>query len=112
MKLAIIFLCLCLILQGCGANHCITVGGKYEGVDGNLTYCYSPEKSAAEGKPVLQSSTGDAYLLPASDVAIVSEMLTTSSSGPNALATQGTPCQQITERIKAYRARSNTANVK
>ncbi len=101
--LCMLILSLCLILQGCGANHCITVGGKYEGVDGTLTYCYSPEKSDKEGKTVLTSDQSDAVLLPAADVADIAAILDTSAQ-PSAKSLESlTPCQKICERLRIYR---------
>lgn len=44
-----------LLLAGCGGSHCIKVGGTYQGVAGNVEYCFSEEKSASNKLPTLES---------------------------------------------------------
>lgn len=102
----ILILSLCFVLEGCGASHCITMGGKYAGVDGNLTYCYSPEKSAQEGKPVLTSDKTDAVLLPATDITDIAAILDTSAQPAAKSLESLTPCQKICERLRIYRNQS------
>lgn len=101
-KFFVFLMCLC-ILEGCTASHCIKVSGQYEGIDGNLTYCYSPEKSAKEGNPVLQSSVGDAYLLSEQDVADLAAIASTSPQPVAKTLEAATPCQQLCERLRIFR---------
>jgi hypothetical protein len=56
LTLSILILSICII--GCTGQHCIKVGGSYQGVDGNFEYCWNSEKSNELQKPVLTGSDG------------------------------------------------------
>lgn len=51
---AIILLFTVLSCIGC-SGHCIKVGGSYQGIQGDVEYCFSQEKSDKNGIPTLES---------------------------------------------------------
>ena len=47
-----------MIVIGCAGN-CIKVGGSYQGIEGEITYCFNAEKTASVEMPVMDSSEGE-----------------------------------------------------
>lgn len=62
-------------LVGCSGQHCVTVGGTYDGVTGDVSYCYSADKTAEAGVPVLESEKGEAYLFDFGQVNEIADLL-------------------------------------
>lgn len=50
------------LFVGCNGQHCIKVGGNYEGVNGELEYCFDAGKTQEIGSPVVSSSQGKEYV--------------------------------------------------
>lgn len=72
----LIFLIAIVSLPGCGYNHCIKLGGGYNGVEGEIEWCYSPVKSQAEGRPILENEEGEKLVgLTETDVSTVLDMV-------------------------------------
>lgn len=44
-------------MAGCG-QHCVKVGGEYQGVDGEIEYCFSLDKSKEAGLPAFEGDNG------------------------------------------------------
>lgn len=62
--LRIILIVMVCIMFGCTSGKtCIKVGGSYEGVDGNIEYCYEPEQSKAIGMPCFTTQQGLGVML-------------------------------------------------
>ncbi len=60
MKFLGIVLVLSLIFVGCSGKHCVKIGGDYEGIQGNIEYCFDAGQSTSEGRPILvNKDTGD-----------------------------------------------------
>lgn len=51
------------VFQGCSGKHCVKIGGEYQGINGDLEYCFDNEKSKEVGVPVAKSESGDSFLL-------------------------------------------------
>ena len=62
MKNIIIICVLVFTFVGCTGQHCIKVGGNYEGVQGELEYCFDAGKTQEIGSPVTASSQGKEYI--------------------------------------------------
>jgi len=41
-----------MVFAGCNGGHCIKVGGTYQGVSGDVEYCFDTGKSEGLGVPV------------------------------------------------------------
>lgn len=53
--LSVLFFTCC----GGGTQHCIAVKGDYQGIGGEVSYCFKPEASKIEGAPVLEELAAD-----------------------------------------------------
>jgi len=67
MKNSMIILICVLILAGCSGKQCIKVGGSYDGIDGNVEYCWDGTASDKAGVPVLKDSKGSESLILSKD---------------------------------------------
>lgn len=112
-RLIILFLLsVVAIMQGCsGINSCISVGGEYEGVQGNVQYCFSPKGSDQMGAPTYEGEKEgeEKVLLPKKDILDIASMIRDSKIG-DALGIKSslsTPCALILEVTKAYRESQN-----
>jgi len=57
-------LILILFATGCSGRQCLKVGGSYDGISGNIEYCYDSKASSQVGVPALVDSQGKtSYLL-------------------------------------------------
>jgi len=63
------------LLCSCAGQHCITIGGEYEGVQGNVEYCFDKEQSKQEGIPTFTNTEGKSYLIPEEDIIAANEVL-------------------------------------
>jgi len=75
----ILFFCLLLIfiagLAGCSGRHCISVGGNYSGIEGNLEYCYDAKSSEVEGVKIFNGNDEKNVLLSENDLEIIIEKI-------------------------------------
>lgn len=62
MKFVIALLLCMFMLLGCAGQHCIKIGGNYDGIDGTIEYCYDAKESQKIGRPILKSETGQRLL--------------------------------------------------
>lgn len=88
-----VLIAITIILPACGgaSRHCISIGGEYDGVQGNVEYCFDKEQSKQEGIPTFTNPDGKSYLIPEEDIVSANEILqkaeavtakTTSSASP------------------------------
>jgi hypothetical protein len=68
---SIIVTVLVLSFIGC-AGQCIKVGGSYQGIQGEVEYCFSQEKSEKNGLPTMEAEGLDKILL---DESILDKLL-------------------------------------
>ena len=59
----IMIIAILALLTACAGNHCIKVGGSYDGVTGELEYCYDETSSKETGITVLSGDSEKAVLL-------------------------------------------------
>jgi len=52
---------LALLVSGCVGQHCIKIGGAYDGVTGNIEYCFDEVKTKELSAPVINSSNGEQF---------------------------------------------------
>lgn len=52
-----------MFFVGCAGQNCFKVGGDYQGINGNIEYCYSPKDSESEKTPTFDSATGKGYIV-------------------------------------------------
>ena len=63
-------------LGGCAGHHCISIGGEYEGVNGNIEYCWDIDKTKKTGIPVLKDNKGkENYIISKDRVQTINNML-------------------------------------
>jgi hypothetical protein len=63
------------ILLGCNGQHCIKIGGNYDGIEGNIEYCFDQKESKEAGRPILISETGRKLLaITESDAAKINKL--------------------------------------
>jgi hypothetical protein len=55
LLLFVVFLC----VVSCGTGSCIKIGGGYQGIEGNVEYCFDGPKSAETGRVVLSDGKTD-----------------------------------------------------
>lgn len=57
MKMSLILI-FAILLFGCGSQHCIKVGGSYEGIQGELEYCFgSSDEMKSLAAPIITSQS-------------------------------------------------------
>jgi len=57
MRLSQITLFFLLVtITGCAGSHCIKLGGNYQGIDGDIEYCFSQEKTEKNGLPTTETN--------------------------------------------------------
>lgn len=61
MKYLLVSVLALSILSGCNAKHCIKIGGTYDGINGNLEYCY--DQQSKEARPVLEAQNGSKLIV-------------------------------------------------
>lgn len=61
--LSIVVIVMCLFLFGCSGKHCIKVGGSYEGIQGDLEYCFDYVKSQEAQHPVYSNEKDSVVLI-------------------------------------------------
>lgn len=68
-----------IFLSGCAGTTCVSVGGTYGTVDGNVEYCYDSRTSDSVGRVVFGSPNGNKlYGLTQEDMNTLAGMLSTS----------------------------------
>ncbi len=96
MKILNIFL-FALLLLGCNAKHCIKVGGEYEGIAGNVEYCYDAEESKQIGVPVFEGPKQEEnYLLSEAMIEAINKEL---DEVTTAAASIKKPIERLLERL-------------
>lgn len=55
MKRLLLFMSFFFFFFGCAGNHCISVGGGYGEIEGNIEYCYDSTKSLESGVPTFET---------------------------------------------------------
>lgn len=101
-KLLIILLVLCMFAIGCAGKNCIKIGGEYEGIDGNLEYCWNKKTSEKAERPVLQNKEGEkAVLLTTEDLKLISPLSEESKNeiGIKVLSPQKSKSRAFLERL-------------
>lgn len=66
------------LLLGCagpGGKTCISVGGEYKGVDGNLQYCWDAGKTKENGVPTFDGPKGKSFLLDEGQVKKIADLV-------------------------------------
>lgn len=90
---------LAIALVGCTGQHCIKVGGDYQGGTGSIEYCYNAPQSSETGLPVLDSATGEkSVLVPKSEL----EKLVTAAEKQSKEISSKTQAR-LSDRIKAIK---------
>lgn len=62
LSIIIVLSLLIFVLCSCAGQHCIKIGGNYEGVEGNLEYCFDFKSSEKIDMPVLEGIGGQKLL--------------------------------------------------
>lgn len=60
MRFFILFVTLCTLI-GCNGSHCITLGGTYEKISGDVKYCW--DNTSESKRPILTDENGNAAVL-------------------------------------------------
>lgn len=104
VKNVIVFLLLLIvavIFSGCSGQSCIKVGGEYSGVNGELEYCYSPDKTQQNGAPTLESAQGELYALTAAQIEELNQYFDKAAAvKPTAAPTNETPIRRLLRRLQ------------
>lgn len=95
--LLLAFAALCFPFPSCG-RHCIAIGGEYQGIDGNVEYCFESARSSELGIPVLKSAAGqkELYGFTEDQVNAINELLPPEVS---VKAKEKSPVKKLLERI-------------
>lgn len=56
MKFLFLSLFVIVMISGCGTGSCIKIGGSYQGISGDIEYCFNGQKTEAVGRPVLENT--------------------------------------------------------
>lgn len=97
--LLMVFLCI-LFLLGCEGMNCIKVGGAYDGIEGNIEYCFDKKESQEAGRPILISETGQKLLsISESDAAKINKLTEKNMVKPAVMkaSIQKPPFQKLTD---------------
>jgi len=92
---------------GCTGRHCIKIGGTYEGIDGNLEYCWDEAKSADAGVPVLSGDSGTLFGFLDKDINDLLLMIATDTATEETKAKEVvSPAKRLFKKIKEFRTKS------
>ncbi len=72
--LFIICIITAIVFTACSGQNCLSIGGSYEGAEGNLQYCWNEASSKEAGVPVLESANGNNYLIDEASVTRLNEL--------------------------------------
>lgn len=48
-----------IAISGCSGRQCLKVGGSYDGISGNIEYCFDQDASTKEGVPAFSDIGGN-----------------------------------------------------
>ena len=112
----LLILLFAFFLIGCGQlSHCFTLGADIDGIEGELTWCFSPAQSAKEGRPVFIRQDGEKLIgFPELDVKTILELIKNAGSkiwemlvtkiAPES-ETISTDTQRLIKKIELWRKR-------
>jgi hypothetical protein len=107
MRNIYIILILSVLLLACSGKHCIKIGGNYEGIQGDLEYCFDQHASAVIQAPILADQDGNPnIILNHQSVEAINEMLGTPVVGLKAFNNfkhRHEDIEQLLRAIKKHR---------
>lgn len=81
----ILIISIVIFLFGCNGTNCISVGGTWKDMQGNIQYCFDSNSSASSSRPILSNSESaeKAVLFTEDDVKKIEASLNTQPSTKN-----------------------------
>jgi len=95
-----------VVFSGCAGSQCIKIGGSYDGIDGNLEYCWGQKASEDAKTPVLVGEKTNLTCLTDTDMSALSALLGETGAAKKIMtstAAADSPVRRVIEIIRKYK---------